>query len=55
MTIFDTILNPLKDIIKGLETPISTVEHLFGEVIEITEDAIKELIKLLEEMKILFP
>jgi hypothetical protein len=54
MGIFGDILAPLKDIIHGLQYPITEVERIFGTVITITKDIINELVSLVTEIENLF-
>ena len=48
------MLEPVTKIIHDLQTPIDEVEHIFGEVIAITEDIINQLIALVKSMENLF-
>lgn len=54
MGILDGILSPIKDLISGLTHPIKTVENLFGETIEFTEDIVEGFIDMINEMENLF-
>ena len=54
MGIFSFALQPLMDIIHGLEAPVAEVERIFGTVIQITEDIINQLISIVKELDNLF-
>lgn len=54
MGIFSFALQPLMDIIHGLEAPVAEVERIFGTVIQITEDIINQLISIVKELDDLF-
>lgn len=54
MGFFDSLLAPIKDIINGIEKPVHEVIHIFGEVIKFTEDIIKGLVSMLQEIESLF-
>jgi hypothetical protein len=41
-------------VINGLEKPVEVVEKVFGEVIQITEEIIKSILNMIEEMRNLF-
>ena len=54
MGLLSFIEAPIKDIIHGLEEPVEEITRIFGAVITITEDIIKELIALLGQIDNLF-
>lgn len=58
MTIFDDVVDPIKDafksIVKGVEAPIHVVESLFGTVIHMTEEFIQEVLSMIEDMRTFF-
>ena len=54
MGIFSFALQPLMNIIHGLEAPVAEVERIFGTVIQITEDIINQLISIVKELDDLF-
>ena len=54
MGFFSFALQPLMDIIHGLEAPVAEVERIFGTVIQITTDIIQQLIALVKELDSLF-
>lgn len=52
--IFDDIVAPLKGLINDIQKPVDAVESIFGEIVQVTEQFIQQIMSMIESMRNLF-